>query len=272
MEDLAELGGELALVLVPDGPRDLGHAVAGLPQEPGGRLHAVLPDVGGEGVAVDGAEELLERRGVHQEPAGQLLDGDAPVELLGEQVVDTVDRLDLVGGIALDPLVRVAVRLQQVRGVGDGVVLLRAGDLHRALDHLVQEPTLFGRRGPVEDLPPGAAADDQAALLELPQVVGDGGGARAGHGPEVERALLTVAQQPEDPQPVAVRELLEQRRDDLEIGRAVEVALQHVGLGTVLVMVGELLRHGGHILSLAPFGRTFRPFGRGRAGAVDFCS
>ncbi len=53
MEGLAKFRGKLALALVAHGPGNGGHTFIAFPQQPGGGLHAVLPDMGGNGVAVD---------------------------------------------------------------------------------------------------------------------------------------------------------------------------------------------------------------------------
>ena len=75
------------------------------------------------------------------------------------------------------------------------------------------------------------AADDQPGGLQLPQVVGDGGAAHLHQGGQVEHALFTVAQQPEDADAAAVPQLLE------DVGHGLEV----VGAGHVLqLLLNEL--------------------------------
>ena len=57
---------KLALALIADGSRDLGHRLVGLPQQLRGPRHAMLLHVRGKRRSVDRFEDLLERRRVHQ--------------------------------------------------------------------------------------------------------------------------------------------------------------------------------------------------------------
>ena len=79
-----------------------------------------------------------------------------------------------------------------------------AGDLHRPLDDLVQQSRHLRVRRPVIDLLADPAADHQAAVLQLPQMVGGGGTAHAYQRRQIHHALLAVTQQPENPHPVGV--------------------------------------------------------------------
>lgn len=81
----------------------------------------------------------------------------------------------------------------------------------------MEGPALGGVGGLVIDLLALPAADDQPAVFELAQVVGDGRAAHPHDGGEVDDALLTVAQQPEDAHAAAVAQQLKQVGDDLKV-------------------------------------------------------
>lgn len=72
-------------------------------------------------------------------------------------------------------------------------ILLRAGYLHGALYHNVQQPRLLRIRRPIAYLLALSAADYQAAGLELLQVVGYGGAGHIHKRRYVQHALLAVA-------------------------------------------------------------------------------
>ena len=196
-------------------------------------ISAMLADVRGDGLPVNGLEDLLHRGGVHQEAARELVDGDAAGEVCGQRLVDATDGLKLLGAAPVRALERVRVERRQVRGGGDVLALLGAGDLHGALDHAVQQLRLFALRSLVVDLLAVAAADDQSALTQL---------AHAHHGREVDHALLAVAQKPEEPHAVCVGELAKDQRDGLKILGPAEVLLQFMQMRGVLVPMGKLKR------------------------------
>ena len=202
----------------------------------------MLADVRGDGLPVNGLEDLLHRGGVHQEAARELVDGDAAGEVCGQRLVDATDGLKLLGAAPVRALERVRVERRQVRGGGDVLALLGAGDLHGALDHAVQQLRLFALRSLVVDLLAVAAADDQSALTQLAQVMRERGRAHAHHGREVDHALLAVAQKPEEPHAVCVGELAKDQRDGLKILGPAEVLLQFMQMRGVLVPMGKLKR------------------------------
>ena len=148
----------------------------------------------------------------------------------------------LLGAAPVRALERVRVERRQVRGGGDVLALLGAGDLHGALDHAVQQLRLFALRSLVVDLLAVAAADDQSALTQLAQVMRERGRAHAHHGREVDHALLAVAQKPEEPHAVCVGELAKDQRDGLKILGPAEVLLQFMQMRGVLVLMGKLKR------------------------------
>ena len=131
------------LALVADGSGDLRHARVRFVQQLCRALHAVLADVRGDGLPVNGLEDLLHRGGVHQEAARELVDGDAAGEVCGQRLVDAADGLKLLGAAPVRALERVRVERRQVRGGGDVLAFLGAGDLHGALDHAVQQLRLL---------------------------------------------------------------------------------------------------------------------------------
>ena len=198
-----ELRGELALALIAHGPGDLSHAVVALQQQSGGPLHAVLADMGGDGAAVHLLEQFLHGGGVHEKLPGQLLDGDAAVQMLRQEPMDLPDDLQLLRRTAAAVVVLIQ-RWQMGRTGHQLTVRLGARHLHRALDDLVQQLRHLRIRRPVVDLLPHPAADDEAAVLQLPQMVGGGGAAHTHQRRQIHDALLTVAQQPEDPYPAVI--------------------------------------------------------------------
>ena len=156
--------------------------------------------------------------------------------------MDAADGLKLLGAAPVRALERVRVERRQVRGGGDVLAFLGAGDLHGALDHAVQQLRLFALRSLVVDLLAVAAADDQSALTQLAQVMRERGRAHAHHGREVDHALLAVAQKPEKPHAVCVGELAKDQRDGLKILGPAEVLLQFMQMRGVLVLMGKLKR------------------------------
>src|SRR5699024_4871106 len=104
------------------------------------------------------------------------------------------------------------------------------------LDGAVEKLGLFGLGGPVVDLLAAAAADDQPAALELAQMVRHGGAAHADYRRDIDDALLTVAQQPEDSGAAGVAELLEQ------LGYRFEVLLKRHRLRLPLDVLSVVVR------------------------------
>ena len=142
---------------------------------------------------------------------------------------------------------------------------LRAGDLHRLLDHLMQQPAGRGLGGAVTDLLSLAAAAHQSRVLQQAQVVRHGGRGHARDGGDVDHAFLHVAQQPENTQTARVVEQAEQLRRGAEIAAEQKLAAQQRGPTRVAVIVGQQCELHG----VLPFGNPFLPFGRLRSGAVD---
>lgn len=91
----------------------------------------------------------------------------------------------------------------------------------------------------IVDLFPVPPADDQAAGLQLLQVVGHRRGAHLHHGGEVDDALFTVAQQPKNPDAAAVPQLFEDVSHCLEIVHAGH--LFQLPLHGLSMVVGQLL-------------------------------
>lgn len=63
---LLEYRRKAALAVVPDFLGNLRNALFRHSKQPGGVCHPMLPDMGGDGCPIDGLEELLQGRGVHQ--------------------------------------------------------------------------------------------------------------------------------------------------------------------------------------------------------------
>ena len=83
-----------------------------------------------------------------------------------------------------------------------------AGQGHETFDLVVEELGLPGVGAAVIDLLALPTADDQAGGLQQLQMVGEGGAAHLHHGCQVNDALLAVAEDPEQAQPVSVGELM----------------------------------------------------------------
>ena len=88
--------------------------------------------------------------------AGERLDGDLFIQMQEQIFVDVVDQSNLVG-----PEVRQKLRL------------FRAGDLHRLLDHMVQQLRGFSFAGAVIHFLAFAPARDQPGIPEAAQMVGN---------------------------------------------------------------------------------------------------
>ena len=84
----------LGLIAYPG--RDRGDALVRLPQEPHGFPNPVFLHIGSNGKTVDGLEHLLERRGVDQILAGQLLNGKTAGQILSQLVVNLPDQFCLL--------------------------------------------------------------------------------------------------------------------------------------------------------------------------------
>ena len=135
--------GELALAVVSDPAGDFGNRKASLQEKPDCLFHAVFLHVRSEGITVYRLENRLQRGGVHMKLAGKCLDGDLFIQMQQQVFMDVVDQSNLVG-----PEIR-----QQLR-------FFRAGDLHRLLDHMVQQLRGFSFAGAVIHFLPFAPARD----------------------------------------------------------------------------------------------------------------
>ena len=140
--------------------------------------YAVLLHMLRDGRAVNALEGAFQRRCIHQKLARQRLDRDALGKMLREIGVHAADDLLLRG--------------LKVHG------LLRAGDLHDALDDLVQQTALLRVCRAVVDLLAVAAADEQAALRQGAQMVRHGRAGHLQHGGQIDDAGLLMAEQPEN--------------------------------------------------------------------------
>ena len=126
--------------------------------------------------------------------------------------------------------------------LSQGRLIAGAGDTDQLFDHMVEQLGLLGPGGPVVDLLALPAADDQVARLELAQVVGHRGTAHVHHGGEIDHTLLTVAEEPKDPDAAPVPQLFEDIGHKLELGGAGD-ALQDPLDGLAVVVGQWCIRH-----------------------------
>lgn len=212
----------------------------------------------GKGRAVNGLEERLHRRWIHQKAARELVDRGAACKILREIIVHGADGRKLFRcGTAL---VHFGIERGKVRRAGRGAALLfRTRDLHRTLDHAVQQLRLLRLRGAVIDLFAHAARNKKSALAQLAQVVRHGGRAHAHRRREVDDALLAVAQQPENAHAAAVGEKLEDVGHGLKAARRFHRFLQPEHRA-VAVVVGQMgFAHRVFRLSFSLAARSFYP-------------
>jgi len=108
----------------------------------------------------------------------------------------------------------------------------------------VEEAALGVIGGAVVDFFALAAADDEAAVSQRAQVVGDGGAGHFEHSGDIDDALFAVAEEPEDADSGGVAELFEDFRDGLEVFDMGELFLQLFCFPGFVVAVGQLrIRH-----------------------------
>ena len=100
--------------------------------------------------------------------------------------------------------------------------LLRAGNLHDTLDHLMQKPCLRGVGSAVVDLLALAARDDQPACFQRAQMMRDGRAGHVHHCRDIDHARLAVAQQPENPHARRISQLAEYVRNCLKFFRLLQ--------------------------------------------------
>ena len=84
-----------------------------------------------------------------------------------------------------------------------------AGEVDHLLEHIVQKPGLLGIAGLVVDLFAFPSADNQTGGSKLLQVVGHGRTAHIHQGGQIDHTFFTMAQQPKDPDPGGIGQLLE---------------------------------------------------------------
>ena len=113
--------------------------------------------------------------------------------------------------------------LPQLHGLCSMVrFLLRAGNLHDTLDHLMQKPCLRGVGSAVVDLLALAARDDQPACFQRAQMMRDGRAGHVHHCRDIDHARLAVAQQPENPHARRISQLAEYVRNCLKFFRLLQ--------------------------------------------------
>jgi hypothetical protein len=154
IERVLESGGELALAVISDLCGYLGDGETGACEKLGCVLHPMLFYMRGKGIAVHGFEDGFEGGGVHMKLFGQGFDGDLLVQMLQQVLMDFVDEIDLIGP-----------------AVGQKNSLLRAGDAHGLLDHVMQQLDHLKVAGPVKDLLALSSANDEAGIAQGAEMV-----------------------------------------------------------------------------------------------------
>ena len=123
----------------------------------------------------------------------------------------------------------------------------RAGDLHNFFYGAVQHLYQRGIRGTVMHFPSVSAGDDQSAVLEEPQMVGDCRRTHIHQSREIGHTQFTVAENPEYLQPAGVAQLLHGIRNAGDLLRFRDMTDQ--GCGIVIMVMRENTGYGlGHCL------------------------
>ena len=134
----------------------------------------------------------------------------------------------------------------------------RTGDLHDALDDLVQQTALLRVCRAVVDLLAVAAADEQAALRQGAQMVRHGRAGHLQHGGQIDDACLLMAEQPENAHARRVAELLEHLGCSRKMRHLHDLLMQACRLRRRSVVVWKLK----FCHSLSPFSVLEIPFAR----------
>ena len=153
-------------------------------------------------------------------------------------------------------------------------ILLRAGNFHDSLDHLMKKPCLRGIGRPIVDLFSFPARDNEPARFQRPQMVRDGGARHVHHRRNVDHARLTVTQQPENPHARRVAQLAEHIRDDLKFIGLLQFPAQRRKLRFFAVMVRQVQVFHGTSSVFARLEKLFAPLEgslRGGLTSPDSC-
>ena len=120
------------------------------------------------------------------------------------------------------------------------LMFARAGDLYHLLDHVVQELGLRIFRSTIVDFFAFTAAGDEPGTLELLEMVAHRRAGHADHGRDVDDTFLTVAEEPEDADAVAIAKLLKDIGDDLKIVGCWHLREYMIGELAVVVRQGRV--------------------------------
>jgi len=116
---------------------------------------------------------------------------------------------------------------------------MRAGNFQHLLNEPVEQVGLHITGGLVVYLLALPAADNQPCTAQLAQMVGYGGTAHIHHGREIDDALLTVAEDPEQLDPAAVAQLAQQFGHLLEVTGS--RAVFHNLVGGLAMVMGQFI-------------------------------
>ncbi len=215
----------------------------------GSKLHAMLPDMGSQRTAIHGAEYLFQRRRVHMEAPGELVDRDTFIQVLDQIVMYLPDYGDLV-----------------ITKGGGNLPFLLAGNAHDLFEHLMQNRGGPAFGGTVKNLFALTAAFNQAGVPKTAQVMGNRGTGHVHKLSNVDDTFFAVAEQPENPDTGGVTQLRKYPCDSAEFVNQRERLQQLRGIGGIGMPVGKYFMF--HVLPDPPFSvfrpkrKDFRPIGR----------
>ena len=152
--------------------------------------------------------------------------------MLQQIFVDLMDEIDLIGAAV---------------GQEDG--LLRTGDAHGLLNHMMQQLNHLAVPGPIENFSALTAALDETGIAQGTEMMRNRGTGHVHHGGDVDHTFLTVAEHPEDTQPGRIAEFIKELGNHAEFPGAAERLLQKQAVPVVGVVVRQnRFGHGKNLL------------------------